>query len=188
MRQECWRNHVHLFNIASRLLVQRHCDLTTMPPKPPPSDSAAPSKKAPKNPKPEVASIDDLVLPRSLVTRLAKSVLPPNAAIQKQALLALSQGSTVFVNFLCSAANDIARREGRKALSAADILKAINQLEFGDFAPRLEAELALFTRVENGKKSRKERGTKNRRVYTYHEEAEDCVRGASFPFPAGKQR
>jgi len=43
----------------------------------------------------------DLALPRSLVTRLAKSVLPANAAIQKLALDALSQSATVFVNFVC---------------------------------------------------------------------------------------
>jgi len=44
----------------------------------------------------------DLSLPRTMVSRLAKGVLPPNTSIHKDALLALSKSATVFVNFLAS--------------------------------------------------------------------------------------
>lgn len=44
----------------------------------------------------------DLNLPKSIVQRLAKGVLPPNTQIQKDALLAMSKGATVFVNYLTS--------------------------------------------------------------------------------------
>lgn len=62
--------------------------------------------KEPKPPKPrddDTLSVEDLNLPKSIVQRLAKGVLPPNTQIQKDALLAMSKGATVFVNYLTSA-------------------------------------------------------------------------------------
>ena len=46
--------------------------------------------------------IQDNVLPKSIVTRLAKGVLPQNTNIQKDAVLALTKGATVFINYLCA--------------------------------------------------------------------------------------
>ncbi|KAL8763389.1 MAG: hypothetical protein Q9184_000777 [Pyrenodesmia sp. 2 TL-2023] len=45
-------------------------------------------------------NIEDLSLPRSMVQRLAKGVLPPNTQIQKDAITAMSKGATVFVNHI----------------------------------------------------------------------------------------
>ncbi|RPA95321.1 histone-fold-containing protein [Choiromyces venosus 120613-1] len=87
-------------------------------------------------------SIDDHTLPKSIVTRLAKGVLPQNTNVQKDAILALSKGGTVFINYLCAAANDQAKQRGRKTINPKDVLEAMEQLEFGEFLPRLEAELA----------------------------------------------
>jgi len=39
-------------------------------------------------------------------------------------------------------ANENAASSGRKTISPQDVLKALDDLEFGDFKPRLEAELA----------------------------------------------
>jgi len=47
--------------------------------------------------------LQDLNLPKSIVQRLAKGVLPPNTQIQKDALLAMSKSATVFVNYITSA-------------------------------------------------------------------------------------
>jgi hypothetical protein len=44
----------------------------------------------------------DLNLPKSIVQRLAKGVLPANTQIQKDAVLAMSKSATVFVNYLTS--------------------------------------------------------------------------------------
>jgi DNA polymerase epsilon subunit 3 len=52
----------------------------------------------------------DLNLPKSIVQRLAKGVLPPNTQIQKEALLAMSKSATVFVNYLTSQYVDRATR------------------------------------------------------------------------------
>lgn len=44
----------------------------------------------------------DLLLPRAVTQRLAKSVLPPDTAIQKDALLAIQKAATVFISYLSS--------------------------------------------------------------------------------------
>jgi hypothetical protein len=72
----------------------------------PPSPIPQKIYKEPKPPKPredDTLSVEDLNLPKSIVQRLAKGVLPPNTQIQKDALLAMSKGATVFVNYLTSA-------------------------------------------------------------------------------------
>jgi hypothetical protein len=46
--------------------------------------------------------VQDLNLPKSIVTRLAKGVLPPNTQIQGNAMLAMTKSATVFVNYLAT--------------------------------------------------------------------------------------
>lgn len=41
-------------------------------------------------------------MPKSIVTRLAKGVLPPNTQIQGNAMLAMTKSATVFVNYLAT--------------------------------------------------------------------------------------
>ncbi len=45
----------------------------------------------------------DLTLPKSIITRLAKGVLPPNTQIQANAILALTKSATVFISHLANA-------------------------------------------------------------------------------------
>lgn len=47
-----------------------------------------------------LTAVQDLSLPKSIITRLAKGVLPPNTQIQANAILALSKSATVFINYL----------------------------------------------------------------------------------------
>ena len=48
----------------------------------------------------DATTAQDLTMPRTMVMRLAKGVLPPNTQIQKDAVTALSKGATVFINHL----------------------------------------------------------------------------------------
>ncbi|KAL9037962.1 MAG: hypothetical protein Q9214_005473 [Letrouitia sp. 1 TL-2023] len=58
--------------------------------------------KEPKE-KHDGTNIEDLSLPRTMVQRLAKGVLPPNTQIQKDAITAMSKGATVFVSHVANA-------------------------------------------------------------------------------------
>ncbi|GAA89510.1 CBF/NF-Y family transcription factor [Aspergillus luchuensis] len=120
-------------------------------------------------------SIEDYLLPRSLTLRLAKSVLPPNTSIQKDAVLAIQKAATVFVSYLSSqyvspfipldlscvqednvltlgavfSANEATLK---RTVAPSDVFSAISELEFDGFRTRLEQELEAFTELKAGKR------------------------------------
>ncbi|KAI0084543.1 histone-fold-containing protein [Irpex rosettiformis] len=96
--------------------------------------------------------IDAYELPKSLVTRLARSALPDNAKLQKDVVLALSKGSTVFINYLAATAHDIAAQKQHKSVSASDVLKALEQIEMGDMVQKLQSDLNAYRNNQKGKK------------------------------------
>lgn len=49
-----------------------------------------------------LTTIQDLSLPKSMIARLAKGVLPANTQIQKDALLAMHKSATVFVSYIAA--------------------------------------------------------------------------------------
>ncbi|KAF2631900.1 histone-fold-containing protein [Macroventuria anomochaeta] len=112
-----------------------------------PAATAAPPRED------DTLSVEDLNLPKSIVQRLAKGVLPPNTQIQKDALLAMSKGATVFVNYLTSAAAEEALRSGRKSVMPSDVFAAMRELEFEFMLPRLEAEVNKFTSIQADKRN-----------------------------------
>ncbi|KAF8594763.1 histone-fold-containing protein [Ceratobasidium sp. AG-I] len=90
--------------------------------------------------------IDNYELPKALVTRIAKSALPENAKMQKEALHAMLKGSTVFINYLAATAHELSRARGHKSVGAADVIKAIETIEFNTdgFVKFLEADLEAY--------------------------------------------
>ncbi|KAJ5489271.1 hypothetical protein N7539_004161 [Penicillium diatomitis] len=97
-------------------------------------------------------SVEDYLLPRSLTIRLAKSVLPPNTTIQKDAVLAIQKAATVFISYLSSHANDATLK---RTVAPADVFNALTELELDAFRPRLEKELEAFTEIKAGKRKAK---------------------------------
>ncbi len=51
--------------------------------------------------------IENFELPKTVVTKIAKSALPDNAKLQKETVLALVKGSTVFINYLGGQVNSL---------------------------------------------------------------------------------
>ncbi|KAJ5860378.1 uncharacterized protein N7529_007688 [Penicillium soppii] len=98
------------------------------------------------------ASIEDYLLPRSLTLRLAKSVLPPQTTVQKDALLAMQKAATVFVSYLSSQANDGTLK---RTIAPADVFNALSELELDSFRGRLEQELEAYTEIKAGKRKPK---------------------------------
>lgn len=50
-----------------------------------------------------VGGAQDLALPKTIITRLAKGALPSNTQIQANGILAMSKSATVFINHLANA-------------------------------------------------------------------------------------
>ncbi|KIY02173.1 uncharacterized protein Z520_02311 [Fonsecaea multimorphosa CBS 102226] len=76
--------------------------------------------------------IDDLLLPRSLISRLSRGVLPPNTSLQKDALLALTRSATVFISYLAHHANEQSQLRHKKTLGVQDVMVALKEIEFGN--------------------------------------------------------
>ncbi|KAK9314759.1 histone-fold-containing protein [Lipomyces starkeyi] len=102
--------------------------------------------------------IDDYMLPKATVTRLAKHVLPANTQIQKDAMTALSKSATVFINYLTSTANDLTVGAGRRTVNPSDVYKAIELLELEFILPRLKAEVDKFVEVASTKHKKPTKG------------------------------
>ncbi|KHJ33608.1 putative h2a domain containing protein [Erysiphe necator] len=81
-------------------------------------------------------NIEDLNLPKSVVTRLAKGALPANTQIQS------------------NAANEIAAASDRKTVNANDVFTALDESEFSGWRPRLEAELKKHTEIIEQRKEK----------------------------------
>ncbi|KAG7095225.1 hypothetical protein E1B28_006000 [Marasmius oreades] len=88
--------------------------------------------------------LDNFELPKSIVTKIAKSAVPENTKLQKEAILSLVKGSTVFINYLAATAHDVAQSKQHKSISASDVLKALELIELGDLVEPLQAELQAY--------------------------------------------
>ncbi|KAI5999236.1 histone-fold-containing protein [Pisolithus albus] len=99
--------------------------------------------------------IENFELPKSLVTKIAKSAIPDNAKLQKETVLSLVKGSTVFINYLAATAHDVALSKQHKSISASDVLKALEMIEFGDLVEKLQEELQIYRDNTKGDKGRR---------------------------------
>ncbi|KAF9653593.1 histone-fold-containing protein [Thelephora ganbajun] len=99
-------------------------------------------------------------LPRSLVAKIARASVPDNCKFQKETILALLKGSTVFINCLAAGAHEIAKGKQHKSISASDVLRALEHLQLGDLVGPLQDELPIYRELQ--KSGRKSVGSKNK--------------------------
>ncbi|KAG0197734.1 hypothetical protein BGX28_008740 [Mortierella sp. GBA30] len=97
-------------------------------------------------------SIEDNELPKAILTRIMKNVLPENTNIQANAKLAMTKSTTLFINYLASAANDVAASAGHKIVSGAHVLKALESIDLEEMVPRLTEEFKAFHAIQKSKK------------------------------------
>ncbi|KAG6264600.1 hypothetical protein E4U48_006224 [Claviceps purpurea] len=112
----------------------------------------------------EYVTIEDLALPKSIITRLAKGVLPPNAQIQATAALAMSKSATVFINYLAAHANERTINANKKTILPADVFQALDDIQFSFFKEPLEAEFAKYHQIRSDKRTDYRRRTKSSKL------------------------
>ncbi|KAK0274044.1 hypothetical protein LTR35_011837 [Friedmanniomyces endolithicus] len=123
----------------------------------------------------------DLSLPKSMIARLAKGVLPANTQIHKDALLALHKSATVFVNYIASTAYENAQLSNKKTIMPPDVVTALKDAEFEGFLPRLDAELKKYNDIQCDKRNTYRRKVKEDKVVvlTTGGEGEDAAGNAT---------
>ncbi|KAK4560320.1 hypothetical protein LTR86_005515 [Recurvomyces mirabilis] len=110
--------------------------------------------------------VEDLSLPKSMIARLAKGVLPANTQIHKDALLALHKSATVFVSYIASTSNENAQASGKKTIMPPDVVAALKDAEFEEFLPRLEAELKKYNDTQCDKRNTYRKRVKEEKTVT----------------------
>jgi len=74
--------------------------------------------------------LEDLNLPMTAITRIAKEVLPANIIVSKEAKTALARAASVFILYVSNQATTIATSRNKKTISAQDVLEALAQVDF----------------------------------------------------------
>lgn len=95
---------------------------------------------------------EDFNLPLSVVTRIVRDALPDGVNVSKDARAALAKAASVFVLYTTSCANNFAAKNKRKTVTGADIISAMEEMQFESFVDVLTGSLEQFRQG----KSRKE--------------------------------
>lgn len=106
--------------------------------------------KFPQNPKDlEVVSIDEILFPKSTISKLAKNITTSdnndsNMIVSKDSLLALQRSATVFVSHLMFHARLVAKDADRKNVSAQDIFQGLERADLTGFIPEVKQKLESY--------------------------------------------
>ncbi|KAK4741916.1 hypothetical protein SAY87_025504 [Trapa incisa] len=103
-----------------------------------------------------VAEVDEL--PKAIVRRVVKEKLSRcsdagDIALHKDALLAFTESARIFIHYLSATANDVTKESRRQTITADDVLKAIQEIEFPEFIGPLKSSLEEFRRKNAGKRA-----------------------------------
>ncbi|XP_063987322.1 DNA polymerase epsilon subunit 3 [Diachasmimorpha longicaudata] len=111
--------------------------------------------------------LEDLNLPNAVVTRIIKEALPDGVTVGKEARVAVAKAASIFILYLTTAANTIAKKGNRKTISGPDVLQAMEDIEFDRFIEPLKEAL------ENFKKSQREKKDANSKKKQQRKEDDD---------------
>ncbi|XP_076636233.1 DNA polymerase epsilon subunit 3 Chrac-14 [Colletes latitarsis] len=96
--------------------------------------------------------LEDLNLPNAVVSRIIKEALPEGVTIAKDARTAVAKASSIFILYLTSSANIIAKKGNRKMISGQDVIQAMTDIDFDQFIHPLEDSLENFRKTQKEKK------------------------------------
>jgi len=96
--------------------------------------------------------LEDLNLPNAVVTRIIKEALPDGITIGKDARTAVAKAASIFILYLTSSANIIAKKGNRKTINGPDVIQAMVDIEFDQFIDSLQESLENFRKVQKEKK------------------------------------
>jgi len=106
------------------------------------------------------SKVEDLSLPNAVVQRIIKEAVPPGTIVAKDARLAISRATSLFVLYIGQAAMEFAIKNKRKTVKESDLIDALKEAEFEDLIPLLEKEMIIAkekkAKKAADKKSKKE--------------------------------
>ncbi|KAI9339088.1 histone-fold-containing protein [Obelidium mucronatum] len=97
--------------------------------------------------------IEDLSIPKAIVNRILKGSTANQVNMSKEARDAFVKSATVFISFISTQAADLARKAGRKTITANDVYEALNTSEFEDFMEVIKRDTTAFQQDAREKRS-----------------------------------
>ncbi|XP_012268525.1 DNA polymerase epsilon subunit 3 [Athalia rosae] len=116
--------------------------------------------------------LEDLNLPNAVVTRIIKESLPDGINIGKEARAAVAKAASIFILYVTSAANTVAKKGKRKTISGSDVIQAMEDIEFDQFIEPLQEALENFKKSQ---KEKKDATTKRKQQKKDDEEMEEAA-------------
>ncbi|XP_051153571.1 DNA polymerase epsilon subunit 3-like [Leptopilina boulardi] len=113
--------------------------------------------------------MEDLNLPNAVITRIIKESLPDGIAIGKEAKLAVAKASSIFILYITSVANTIAKNQNRKTINGADVTQAMKDIEFEQFLEPLQESLEIYKKSQKDKKEATDKKKQNNKNDTSEE-------------------
>ena len=109
----------------------------------------------------ENLSIDNFVFPKSIITKICKSVINSNDGekylLAKDTQIIIQRASILFINFIYHHAKQLVKANNRKIVNADDIINALSIVGFSNFKFLLDNELDAFNERKEAKKLEKAR-------------------------------
>lgn len=103
-----------------------------------------------------VERIQDINLPNTNVIKIIRDSLPNDVNIDKEACIAISRATSVFIMCLSSNAADFAQHQNHKTFSADNVIQAIDEMRFGEFIGPMKSTLGKFRQKLQDKKQQKQ--------------------------------
>lgn len=111
----------------------------------------------------ENLSIDNFLFPKATINKICKQALQSangdgsgdsgsGFLLAKDTQTVIQRSSILFVNFIYHHAKQIVKLQNRKVVNADDIINALVQVGYGEFAPILNDELQRFNAKKEAKK------------------------------------
>jgi DNA polymerase epsilon subunit 3 len=114
----------------------------------------SPPSASPKKPA-EPPSAVEFDPPLACIKRLLKNSLPESTNVGKDASIAFARACGIFIIYVTACANDFAREGKRQTITANDVLAAMKELDFEEFAPEMTSFLENYRQAEKDKKNAK---------------------------------
>ncbi|KAJ1993571.1 hypothetical protein H4R33_000631 [Dimargaris cristalligena] len=100
-----------------------------------------------------VTTIEDLDMPRAIIVRLVKSVLPDGFGISSDSKLAITKATTVFISYIAAMASDVAKSTGHKTITVQHVYKALEEAEFEEYITQIMSSMDGRTKQTRLKKT-----------------------------------
>ncbi|GME98354.1 hypothetical protein B5S31_g5778 [[Candida] boidinii] len=128
------------------------------------------------------ATSEELSLPKATVQKIISEILPSDITFAKDSREALIECCIEFLMMLSTESNDIADRELKKTISTDHVMKAVDELGFGEYLPSLNKVLKDF------KETNKIRERKNNKLQNSGLSEEELLRQQEELFKASRRR